>query len=213
MKNYLFLPLLFIFLSGCEKKFSSQEYFPLDKDFIWTFSGPFKEIKVAKVDTVASGTNYKLIYSDSLGVKAWEEEFIIREGNVYLRSYKSFTNLLPTVTFDPAIPITPISENRSEINVFTSTATHYDSTRQTYLIRVEYEIEEIETVETPAGTFDNCIKQKMAIIYEETPKLPLFEETNHWWFAKNIGPVKYSSPTDEGILHNAMLGPQKYPIH
>ena len=212
-QKYLLFFFIIVFLSGCEEKFSSKDYYPLDVDFIWTFSGPLKEITVVKVDTVASGLNYTLVYSDSLGAKAWEEQFNLRNGHVFLRSYKSYTNILPTVTFDPAIPITPISENRSEIEVFKSTATHFDSTRQTYLIRAEYEIVEIETVETPAGIFDNCIKQKMVIIYEETPKIPLFEETDYWWFAKNIGPVKYSTPTNEGFLLNATLGPKKFPLH
>ena len=213
MKNILFIILPIIFLIACGKDFNSKDYFPLDEEYMWTFSGPLREIKVEHKEIVASGENYTIVYSDTLGAKTWEEVLVNRDNRIYLKSYKSFSGFLPTVTFEPVIPITPISENRSEIEVFESTVTHYDTTVTSYKIRVENIIEEIETVESPAGQFTQCIRLRVSVTYEEPPTVPVFEETTYWWFAKNIGPVKYSTATDEGVIQNASLGPRKYPVH
>lgn len=212
MKKILFfiIPLL---LSSCGEEFNSQNYFPLDEDYVWTFSGPLREIKVIAKEVVASGENYSIVYSDTLGAPAWQEGFVKRDGRIFLKSYKSFSGFIPTATFEPPIPITPISDNRSEIEVFESTVTHYDTTVSSYKIVVENVIEEIKDIDSPAGKFENCIRMKVSITYEEPPILPLFEETNYWWFVKDIGPVKYSTTTDIGLIQNISLGTRKYPIH
>jgi hypothetical protein len=213
MKKIIYFLLPIISLFHCGEDFNSQNYFPLDENYMWTFSGPLRGIKVTLKESVARGEKFTVVYSDTLGAPSWEEEYVKKNNRIYLKSYKSFSKFIPTATFEPPIPITPISENRSEIEVFESTVTHYDTAVASFKILVENVIEEIETIEAPAGQFDQCIRMKVTISYEDPPPLPLFAETSYWWFAKGIGPVKYSTATDEGIIQNASLGTRSYPVN
>lgn len=211
MKKLLLIIFPILFLSNCGKEFVSADFFPLEEEYSWRFSGPLAEIVVEKKELVASGANVTVAYKDSLGSTIWHEVLQIRDGRVFLKTYRPVTKLLPTVTFDPAIPITPVSQNRKEIEVFESVATHYDSVATRYNIRVENEIEEIEEVETPAGPFSNCIRLKTTISYETGAKLPMLENATTWWFAQNFGPVKYATSLDMGLAQAITLGVRQFP--
>lgn len=52
----------------------------------------------------------------------------------------------------------------------------------------------VEDVETPAGTFEDCLKIKIRTSSES--KLSITRSTAYQWFAPNIGPVKFENSQD-----------------
>ncbi len=62
----------------------------------------------------------------------------------------------------------------------------------------DVEVVDVETVETPAGTFENCAK----IALRQRVKSPFLnlDSTSYQWLAPNVGPVKYLN--SDGIEYN-----------
>ena len=207
-KKFILFGVLLIL--ACSKEFISSDYYPMEKEFTWTFTGSISQIKVTEEDKVASGRNLTVTFFDSLKNKSWEEGYIERDQRLYWHTFKPASPLLPTITFDPALPITPISEKRGEKEIVEATETRYDSTTTTSRIRVEYEVEDIGDIEVPAGKF-RSLRLKMTILYLDDDVQPLLAGTSYWWYARGIGPVKYLTPSAEGELEGAMLGNRQIP--
>ena len=55
-----------------------------------------------------------------------------------------------------------------------------------------------ETLETPAGTFENCVK--LEIQRKSVTALAVIRTTSYQWLAPDLGPVKYED--DQGIVYN-----------
>ena len=62
----------------------------------------------------------------------------------------------------------------------------------------DVEVVEVETVETPAGTFENCAKVKLR--QRVTSAFLNLDSTSYQWLAPDIGPVKYLN--SDGIDYN-----------
>lgn len=67
----------------------------------------------------------------------------------------------------------------------------------------DVEVVAIETVETPAGTFENCAKVKLQ--QRVTSTFLTLDSTSYQWLAPDVGPVKYlnvNSDGSDGIEYN-----------
>ncbi|NOY59671.1 MAG: hypothetical protein GXO75_12195 [Calditrichaeota bacterium] len=212
-KVVIILPfvLLAAFLARCSKEFSSTDYYPMKKDYTWVYSGHTSKIRITDENDLAGGTQFTLTYYDSLGEESWQEVFVQKENGLYWRSFISRITLPANITFNPPLPITPMSEKIGAVERVESTESRNDSTTTTLRIRVENEIDAIEDVVVAAGKFSNCIRVKMTIIYTEPTERPLFAGTSYWWFARGVGPVKFLTAATGGELEGATLGNRKIP--
>lgn len=203
--------LLAAFLMRCHKKFSSADYYPMKKDYTWVYSGPTSKIKITDEKDLASGSQFTLTYYDSLGEESWQEVFVQKESGLYWLSFISRLTSPSNITFNPPLPITPMSNKIGTGERVKSTESRNDSTTTTLGIRVENEIDAIEDVVVAAGKFSNCIRVKMTIIYTDPTERPLFAGTSYWWFALGVGPVKFLTTATGGELEGATLGNRKIP--
>ena len=60
------------------------------------------------------------------------------------------------------------------------------------------EVVGFETLETPAGTFQNCAKVKLALTFSAAGGVINLDSTTYQWLAPDIGPVQYQN--SDGLL-------------
>lgn len=181
-------------------KFSPLNYFPLQLNNTWTFDGEIRTMKVTESAKIGHERYITLTFFDSLDVALWSEKYHIVKDQLRWTSFEPATSLLPRVTFNPPLFAAPFSAEPGDTDSINSIETQTDSVEITTTINVDYQIQTVEDVETPAGVFTNCIKLKINYIYPTSAQRPLFIGEHYWWFSPTAGPVKYDLPTAFGEL-------------
>ena len=144
-------------------------------------------------------------FYDSSNVFLWREKYLQFKDQLYFESFEPRTFILPKVLFDPALPVAPFSSKPEHKIVLEGKETHIDSVTSEMQILVTYEIESIEDVVVPAGTFRNCIKMKINFEYTQFALRPFFIGEQYWWYAPMVGPVKFDLPSAYGELAEVKL--------
>lgn len=198
----LFLIFAALLFCGCGQsgRFQPLSYFPVNTGLTWIYDGEIRKMEVADVTREVGDKMVTLAYYDTLDVMVWQEKYNLIKNQIYLQSFEPRTNLLPQISFEPAIPFAPLSARVGQRTVLKSIEVQTDSLRSSTEVQVEYTIEAIEDVTVPAGTFQKCIKMKIHVIYPQTAYRPYFIGEQYWWFAPSIGPVKYDLPSAYGEL-------------
>jgi len=209
------LPLLLIsvLLAGCSNgrnKHNPITYFPVQPGNTWIFDGDIHKMEITAITAKEDNKLVTMSVYDSLDVFLWKEKYIQIKDQLYLEAFEPGTFILPKVQFDPALPVAPFSAKPGHKIVLEGKETHIDSVKNEMQILVTFEIESIEDVIVPAGTFRNCIKMKINIEYTQFTLEPFFIGEQYWWFAPLVGPVKYDLPSAYGELaevklHNSRL--------
>jgi len=201
----LILLLASIYLLNCSdrgNRFKPIYYFPIKTGHSWVFNGEIHKLEIVDVSQDVGDKIVTFAYYDSLSTLLWNEQYNLIKNQIYLRSFEPRTKVLPSISFEPALPFAPISAKvghkmqRESIE----TQTDSDSLEHTMAILVEYLVEAVEDVKVPAGTFLDCVKMKINIIYPPSPYRPYFIGEQYWWFAPLVGPVKYDLPSARGEL-------------
>ncbi len=200
-----FLPVLIFIIASLsctseETEFNPLYYFPISQGNSWSFSGSVSQIKVRNVDQQKSNKLVTLIYTDSLSTLLWQEDYEIKDEHMYWKNFKPSVLLVPNISFEPPLPITPFSRKIGATKRINTTEVHTDSLTRECSVQVDYEISAVEPVTTPAGVFPNCIKVKMSFKYLEMTATPYFLGDHIWWYAEGVGPVRYELPTEQGEL-------------
>lgn len=201
---YFIVLILMLFFMDCStrrNRFKPTDYFPVQSGYKWIFNGEIHTLEITDVSSRAGDKIVTFGYFDSLNVKLWQEKYSLLKGQLFLQSFEPETDLLPQVSFEPALPFAPFSKKVGESKPFECIETQIlDTLITTTQIDVDYLIESIEDVRVPAGHFLNCIKVKINVRYPQTAKTPYFIGDQYWWFAPRLGPVKYDLPTAHGEL-------------
>ena len=199
--SYLFGGVFFLLNFNCgESHFQPLYYFPIKTGHSWTFDGDIYKMEILEIPNQPGDKIVTFAYYDTLSTILWKEEYTLLKNQIFLQSFEPSLSVLPTVTFEPALPFAPISGKVGQKQLIKSIETQTDTLVHTTAIEVEYLIESIEDVKVPAGTFLDCIKMKINFLYPPTPYRPLFFGEQYWWFAPLIGPVKYDLPSAQGEL-------------
>ena len=192
-----------LYTIGCTHridKFSPLNYFPLQLNNTWIFNGEIHTMKVTDAAKIGHERYITLTFYDSLDVALWSEKYHVVKDQLRWLSFEPATSLLPRVTFNPPLYGAPFSKEPGDTDSISSIETQTDSTETTTAITVDYQIQAVEDVETPAGKFPGCIKMKINFIYPTSALRPLFIGEHYWWFSPTAGPVKYDLPTAFGEL-------------
>lgn len=198
---------------GCIKKVERQvevdfgRYFPLREGGERLYSGFLGKSTV----TGRMSDIYTIAHYDSAGNVFWWEDFYRNGGNIFLKNIISGSPGFPSVHFEPALPFAPWSDVVGDTLLFSSGEIRDDSVNTHTRVLVGYGIEAIEPVQTPAGNFDNCIKIKISYSTTDNSVSRIFDGDSFWWFAEDVGFVKYESPAGSGELLEAMIKGVKYP--
>ena len=214
--NYVrFLFLIFFFLLiislDCEKRFQGTDYYPLKMGNNYEYSGSMGKSAVTNEIGDEKEKVYVISFYDQTGNIAWTEEFVAKEGKVFLRSFNPAKPVMPTFSFFPPLPFTPVSNKVGDKEVFQISEYHADSSVVNLRVKVDYAIEGIEDLSVPAGNFKKCIKMRITYTYLDTTSFKFMEGDNWWWYAKGVGMVKYQVMGGSGELLSAKIGDKSYP--
>lgn len=208
---HFFFILLFIYISilgGCtnqRNKHHPTAYFPVQVGNVWIFDGDISKMEITSIAPNEQGDIVTMSYYDSSDALLWKEKYIHLKDQLYFKSFDPNTSILPQVLFDPALPLAPFSSKPGHKIMLEGKETHLDSIPSETQIALTYEIESIEDVTVPAGTFRNCIKMKINVEYPQFALKPFFIGDQYWWFAPMVGPVKYDLPSAYGELAELKL--------
>ncbi|MDZ7369633.1 MAG: hypothetical protein ONB12_00505 [candidate division KSB1 bacterium] len=207
LKTLLFpgLIVLFLLTALCSHKpqaFDPLDYFPLAEGNQWLFSGDLQVLTIKEIKHMGKSLQATAVFSDTLLTPLWRETYRLENGQLQWTDFEPATQLLPKVTFEPPLSAAPFSAIVGDVRKINGVEVRIDSTGATKRvpITVEYRIDAVENVETPVGSFENCIKVTSEFQYPSADDYPLFVGRHIWWFAKSVGPVKYELPSSSGEL-------------
>ncbi|MBN1560850.1 hypothetical protein EH223_02185 [candidate division KSB1 bacterium] len=199
-----------ILLLNCRNernRFQPLHYFPVKSNHSWTFNGEIHRMEILEMSQGVGDRPVTFAYYDSLSTLLWKENYTLLQDQLYLNSFEPAMRVLPSISFEPPLPFAPIADKVGQKMVLKSIETQTDSLVHTTEVQVEYLIEAIENIQTPAGAFLNCIKMKINIIYPPTSYRPFFIGEQYWWYAPQVGPVKYDLPSAKGELVSMNVNP------
>lgn len=186
-------------------------YFPVLPGATWDFTGPFGRVIVGNWTDPPAGestSTFRLDFVDSSSVPRLQETFTVAGDQVFWRDYR-LPNF-PQIVFDPPLPILPPSANPGDSLVVDSIERWEDSVRISFEVKAVQVVLGVEDIDVPAGTFENCIHVRQAILYRDR-SLPHLFSWIELWYAKGVGWVRYDSQAGSGELITARVGEKHFP--
>lgn len=197
--------------TGCIKRTERQakvdftEYFPTNLGDYRSFDFVIdSSVVTRKIGNLVTVTNY-----DSSGQIIGWEDYIIKPNGIYHKNLISLTSL--SIHYEPAIPYTPWSRIIGDTLLINAVEIRNDSANTHLRIRLEYEIVALDTITTPAGTFDDCIKVQVAYETLDPTGPPRYDGVSNMWFARGVGLVRYSAFGKTAELKAANIDGTTYP--
>jgi len=208
----LFLIVLSLLLSSCIKRVDRpargefQRYFPLNQWDQYQYSGPLgKAVVSGNVNEL-----YTITYYDSTGRIQYWKDFLKSDRGAGWKNMVFAVKDAPALHFEPALPFVPWSHTVGDTLLFSAAEIMGDSLNTHRRIQVEYEILSAGPVITPAGAFNDCIQMRMS--YKSLyGKRGNYNGDSYWWFARDIGLVKYIIFEGTGQLLSAKVDGKTYP--
>jgi len=189
------------------RKIDVASYYPLNLQDNHIYSG---KIRSAVTSGAYEGV-FTRTYMDSTGELVKWEDFIRNDRGIWLRSRILADTSIPHISFEPPLPAAPWSGVIGDTLHFSAVEIIDDSVNSHLRIHVECEILAIETLAGPAGLYENCIKMRMNYRTLDPGGISDLDGEYIFWFAEDIGIVKYIIPGDEGELLQATVGGKNWP--
>jgi len=183
----------------------------LQKGYTWFYNGFITQKKVIDENNFGSYQEYAVAFYDTLGAVVWEEDYIRDQDRIFWSGFRPQIDVIPYIRFEPAIPISPISNKPGDSRSLTVREIRQDSLRSIYQVQVTYEVESVESVITPAAQFDDCLRIHININYLDTVERPYLAGDYYIWYAHGVGIVRYIMPGDQGNLIKAILAERTIP--
>ena len=209
----LIIMLFAALISGCIERVERQtridysQYLPLDEGNSCSYDGVLSRSEV----TGNIGNLFTVTYFDSAGnILEWRD-FLKTGSATTLRSIVRKPGALPSVSYEPPLPVSPWSNLIGDTLLYTGAEIRADSVNTHLRIMVEFEITAIETIVTPAGEFENCVKVETSYRTLDDSTPGIYDGKSTLWFAHGIGLVKYISPRGSGELLEAVISGINYP--
>jgi hypothetical protein len=186
------------------------EYFPLHVGDWRQYSGPLEK-------TVTSGRTENLFTQtcyNSMDSVIFICDFIQRESGIFCKGFLTPDKNRAVTFFEPALPFSPWSMITGDTLFRKSIDIELGSTFDHNPITIEYEMLGMDTVIAPAGEFNDCIKIQINLSFPETSIFSVENKTvskTTWWYAKDIGIVKYIFANMSGVLVAADINGISYP--
>lgn len=209
----IFPVLLPILLLSCIQKAERpaktdfSRYFPLVDGAVYQYSGPLgKAVVSSQINDLFTFT-----YFDSAGnITGWND-FIRTDHSVGWKNTVSRGGNLPALFFEPPVPLTPWSLTVGDTLLFSAAEIRSDSLNSHLRMQAELEIISTEPVTTPAGAFQDCVEVRLSFKPLYSRQEQMIQGNLYWWFAKDVGLVKYALPYGAGELIWARVAGKSFP--
>jgi hypothetical protein len=143
--------------------------------------------------TNSIGNLFTFTYYDSSGNTLWWEDYLKDKSGVKWNNIVLNMPEVPSITFEPPLPFSPWSDLIGDTLMFSAVEIRSDSINSHFRISVKYEVMAIEDITTPAGIFMRCVKIRRDYETSDRAKVKMLDGRSFWWFAKDVGCVKYES--------------------
>jgi len=205
--------LTLITVSACIKRVERQtkidfnRYFPLQEGNEFVYSGLHEKAIV----TGGFGDLFTITYFDSTDNIIRREDYLLKETGVRYKG--QFFNDTAGVSkfYEPSLPFGPWSNLIGDTLLVGSVEIRCDLNYTHLPIIAEYRIVAIESIEIPAGEFDDCIKIRRLIKSTGNIKSRTVDEESFWWFAPDVGLVRSEIPQGNRELIRAVIDGVTYP--
>jgi hypothetical protein len=187
------LALLFIvaiiLLWGCSTRYPDQQYMALHLHSRWDFGGALRWIEVA--DSITDhAEEYTLHFG--IGTRGIVIAMVrYTEGRFSLTAVNGAPMGYPAILFDPPIPILPPSEKVGETQTWEAAEIHEGNPSQRFRVRVQTTVLEPSPVTAADTTFNDVLRIRVDYAYEDPSTMPFLAGDSEWWFARNVGIVRY----------------------
>jgi len=184
-----------------------SRFFPLADGDFYIYSGPLGKSMV----TQSIGELYTFTHFDSSGNVLFWKDFLKTDHSIGWKNIAFSKSGSPDIHFEPALPFLPWTDQVGDTLLFSSAEIHDDSLNTHLHLQIEYSTYGIAAVTTPAGHFSDCIEIKMThkALYDKDKNY--LRGDSYWWFARNVGIVKYIIPEGTGELLQAKVDGRTYP--
>lgn len=213
MNKLAILLLSVIMLSGCIRKvdrpyrIDPSRYFPLNVGDEYLYSGAIRKVVTSRdIEHL-----FTRAFLDSTGNLVKREDFVISESGVRLKSIFTVSGKIPAIYFEPPLPYSPWTNLVGDTLLFNTVEIRGDSINNHLRAQVKYEVMSIDTLKMPSGVFEDCIKLKMVYRTLDDIDKKFLDGASLFWYARDIGIIKYTTPNGEGELLQATVGGENYP--
>ena len=213
IKAVVLLIVLAALICGCverlerPRKIIPSDYFPLHEGDRFLYSTSQGEAVVTRrLDNLFTKTYY-----DSAGNPQSHEDYVLGERGVYWNNMYFGSTRLTAVHFVPSLPFAPWSNIVGDTLLISAVEIRSDSVNTHVRVQVEYEIMAVESVVTPAGIFEDCIKVRMTYIPLGNPVGRVIAPEITRWFARDVGIVKAETSLIKSELLEATIDGVEYP--
>lgn len=215
LRNIFFVLTISIVLMsiGCVKRVDRQgksdygRYFPLNSGDEYYFSNRAFKAEV----TNSIGNLFTFTYYDSSGNILWWEDYLKVESGVKWNNIVFNIAEVPSITFEPPLPFSPWSDLIGDTLVFPAVEIRSDSVNSHFGVAVTYKVMDIEDITTPAGIFKRCIKIRRDYKTSDRANVKMLDGRSIWWFAKDVGCVKYEAAEVSFELVRATINKVNFP--
>ncbi len=184
-----------------------SRYIPLHEGDWWLYSG-----HLGKLEVIGSvGNLYTVALHDSLGNSIGWADYTKNETGIYLNNIIFSGQNMPSVFFQPALRFSPWTRLVGDTLFQTTAEIWMDSANTHKSVSVEYEVLSIDTMVTLAGEFENCIRLRINYNSSEESRERLYGGESIWWFAQDIGIIKYKAFGETGELIKGQIDGVSYP--
>ncbi len=216
IRSKFFVILIFltaIVFSGCVKRVERQakidysQYFPLSEGNEYVYAG----LSERTVVTGEIGDLFTMTFYDTTGNIIRREDYLKKETGVRLKSVVFNDSMEISKFFEPSLPFGPWSNLVGDTLLVSTVEIRFDSTNTHISITAEFQIVAIETMVTPSGSYDHCIKVRRLLKAANGFDPEISEEESFWWFARDIGLVRSETPQGSRELIKSIIGGVIFP--
>jgi hypothetical protein len=176
------------------QKIDFNRYFPMAVENEYFYSTQAHKVTI---NNILDNSLYTFTYSDSSGNSLWWVDYFKSESGVKWKNIVVNSTKIPAIFFEPPLPFSPWSNTVGDTLLYSGIEIRADSVNTHVPIMVEYEVMAIEDINTPAGLFADCIK--------------MLDGESFYWFALDVGLIKYVSAGISSELVRATTYDRQYP--
>jgi len=211
-KAFLLILASLLFVSCIQKierpsRIDPSRYFPLNVGDEYIYTGAVRKVVTSNdIEHLFTRT-----FLDSTGNMIRREDVVRTDNGIMLKSRFTVSSRIPIINFDPPLPYSPWTNLIGDTLLAKTVEIRADSINSHLRAQVQYETMAIDTVRTPSGSFPDCIKIRMIYRLLDKAESSFIDGESVFWFARDIGIVKYKTPMESGELLQATVAGKTYP--
>jgi len=192
---------LSVMLLGCGTPHPDQEYVALRLHSKWEFNGDIRSIEV--VDETSDHDTEYTVEITTRNNRTVLTRFKYSGGRLYVVGLDASLMGYSEIRFDPPIPLLPSTSKIGEMERWDAEEIREGNPSRSFRIRVQTTVLKPFPVVCAGDTLNDIFRIRVDYAYQEPSVSPFLAGESEWWFAREVGIVRYqlgSRPYEDVIL-------------